>query len=462
MVRFGDRSPMTLLFHASEKPGTHSMTYAARSIVWMVIYLLFIFLPLFALLIGSLPPARGFWTEFSAALGYSGLAIMGLQFGLTARFRFVTGPWGEDVIYHFHRRISLFAVALVVVHPLIMFSVHPELLAFPQYGEVSWGAVFAFLSVFSLLTLVVTALWRAKLRIPYELWHITHVTLAIIAVTGGLLHMVGWGFYLADPWKRSLWIALTIFWIALVFYVRVVKPLFILRRPYRVQEVRRERGDTTTLVMRPDGHPGFRFRPGQFGWLTVWGSPFKITAHPFSFSSSAATSDGHVEISIRNLGDFTREINKVPVGQRVYLDGPYGAFTIGNPADMHVLIAGGVGITPMMSMIRTLADVGDKRAVVLLYGSKDWDSITFREELEKLKARLDLTVVHVLSEPPVGWTGERGFMTAEVLMRHLPKPCADHEYFICGPAVMMDAIERGLGELGVPMSKYHSERYSFV
>jgi len=214
--------------------------------------------------------------------------------------------------------------------------------------------------------------------------------------------------------------------------------------------------------MRPDGHSGFRFRPGQFGWLTVWGSPFKITAHPFSFSSSAATSDGQVEISIRNLGDFTCEIPKVPIGRRVYIDGPYGAFTIGNPADMHVLIAGGVGITPMMSMIRTLADVGDKRAVVLLYGSKDWDSITFREELEKLETRLDLTVVHVLAAPPVGWTGERGFMTAEVLMRHLPPPYAEHEYFICGPAVMMDAIERALGELGVPISKYHSERYSFV
>jgi predicted ferric reductase len=236
----------------------------------------------------------------------------------------------------------------------------------------------------------------------------------------------------------------------------------MLRRPYRVQEVRRERGDTTTLVMRPDGHSGFRFRPGQFAWLTVWGSPFKLTAHPFSFSSSAAASDGHVEISIRNLGDFTREIPKIPVGQRVYLDGPYGAFTIGHPADMHVLIAGGVGVTPMISMIRTLADGGDKRAVVLLYGSKDWDSITFREELEKLKEGLDLTVVHVLADPPAGWTGEHGFMTAEVMMRHLPRPYADHEYFICGPAVMMDAIERALGELGVPISKYHSERYSFV
>jgi predicted ferric reductase len=438
------------------------MTYTVRSIVWIVVYLLFILLPLLALLAGSLPPARDFWTEFSAALGYSGLSIMGLQFGLTARFRHVTEPWGEDVIYHFHRQISLFALALVVVHPLIMFVVHPEILALPQYGEVPWGAVFAFLSVFSLLTLVVTALWRAKLKIPYETWHISHIALAITAVTGGLLHMVGWGFYLADPWKRALWIGLTIFWIALVFYVRIVKPLFMLRRPYRVTEVRPERGDTTTLVMQPDGHPGFRFSPGQFGWLTVWGSPFKITAHPFSFSSSGTAKDGHIEMSIRNLGDFTREIHKVPVGRRVYLDGPYGAFTIGNPADMHVLIAGGVGITPMMSMIRTLADAGDKRPVLLLYGSKDWDSITFREELEELKARLDLTVIHVLADPPTDWTGERGFITAEMLTRYLPQPYAAHEYFICGPAVMMDAIERALGELEVPMSKYHSERYSFV
>jgi predicted ferric reductase len=167
-------------------------------------------------------------------------------------------------------------------------------------------------------------------------------------------------------------------------------------------------------------------------------------------------------MSVRELGDFTSDIGKVPVGRRVYIDGPYGAFTTGHPADMHVLVAGGVGITPMMSMIRTLADQRDKRPVVLLYGSKDWDAITFREELEALKARLDLRVVHVLENPPDGWTGERGFITADVLRRHLPPPYADHEYFICGPDVMMDAIEAALGNLGVPISKYHSERYSFV
>ena len=120
--------------------------------------------------------------------------------------------------------------------------------------------------------------------------------------------MVGFGRYLVDPWKQALWIGLAIFWIGLLVYVRIVKPLFMLRRPYRVAEVRKERGDTWTLAMEPDGHPGFRFSPGQFGWLTLWGSPFKITGHPFSFSSSAAAMDGRVEMSIRNLGDFTSAI----------------------------------------------------------------------------------------------------------------------------------------------------------
>jgi ferredoxin-NADP reductase len=68
----------------------------------------------------------------------------------------------------------------------------------------------------------------------------------------------------------------------------------------------------------------------------------------------------------------------------------------------------------------------------------------------------------VLENPPTGWTGERGFITAEMFKRHLPPPFADHEYFICGPDVMMDAIEKALEDLGVPLSRYHSERYSFV
>ena len=434
----------------------------SRRAVWLTLYLLFVLGPVFALLMGDHAPARNFWTEFSSAIAYVGLAIMGLQFGLTARFRYVTEPWGEDVIYHFHRLLSLLALALVIAHPIILFILNPARLRLLNFFVAPPVARWASASTYALIALVVTSLWRVQLRVRYETWHFWHILLAVVAIVAGIVHMIGWGFYLNDPGKRSLWIALAIFWIGLLFYVRIFKPLFLLRRPYVVAEVRKERGDSWTLVMQPHRHPGFRFTPGQFGWLTLWGGPFKITAHPFSFSSSAEAADGRVEMTIRKLGDLTGKIDEVPAGRRVFIDGPYGAFTIGNPADMHVLIAGGVGITPMMSIIRTLADRADKRPVILIYGSKDWESITFREELEALEAQLDLKVVHVLSDSPAGWSGEKGFIDAQVMKRHLPPPYRDHEYFICGPDPMMDAIEKALGEMHVPLSKYHSERYSFV
>lgn len=438
------------------------LPYVARRGVWLAVYLVFVLAPVLALLLGDLPPARDFWTEFSSAIAYVGLAMMGLQFGLTARFRYVTEPWGEDVIYHFHRLLSLVALGLVIAHPVILFTLNPARLRLLNFVQAPPVARWASLSIYALVALVVTSLWRVQLRIRYESWHLAHIVLAVIAIVAGIIHMIGWGVYLGDPRKRGLWIGLSIFWIGLLLYVRIVKPLFILRRPYVVTEIRKERGDSWTLVMQPQRHPGFRFTPGQFGWLTIWGSPFRITGHPFSFSSTAEAADGRVEMTISNLGDLTSKIHEVPVGRRVYIDGPYGAFTIGNPADMHVLIAGGIGITPMMSMIRTLADRRDKRPLILIYGSKDWESIAFREELEALEARIDLRVVHVLSNSRPDWQGEKGFVNAEIMMRHLPPPYRDHEYFICGPNPMMDAIETALGEMHVPMSKYHSERYSFV
>ena len=122
--------------------------YAVRGAVWVFVYLLFILAPLFMLLTGSLPPTRNFWGEFAVAIGYSGLAMMGLQFGLSARFRHVTEPWGEDVIYHFHRQISLVAVALVILHPIILVALRPQRLGMLIFYQASWRARFGALSTY--------------------------------------------------------------------------------------------------------------------------------------------------------------------------------------------------------------------------------------------------------------------------------------------------------------------------
>ena len=168
--------------------------YSVRVLVWIIVYLLFILGPLFALVLGSWPPARTFWIEFSVALGYAGLAMMGLQFGLTARFRHITKPWGDNLIYHVHRQFSIIAVALVIVHQFILFVVQPQFLALLNTFTAPWRARFAALSTYSLIAILVMAVSRTKLKLSYEAWHISHMLLAVVAVAGGVIHMVGWGY----------------------------------------------------------------------------------------------------------------------------------------------------------------------------------------------------------------------------------------------------------------------------
>jgi predicted ferric reductase len=217
-----------------------------------------------------------------------------------------------------------------------------------------------------------------------------------------------------------------------------------------------------TLGLEPQGHPGFRFRAGQFGWLTLGASPFAGAEHPFSFSSSSQAAS-RIEISIKAAGDFTRRVQSTQVGAVAYLDGPYGSMSIDAfpDADGYVFIAGGIGVAPCMAMLRTLADRGDRRPHLLIYGTNDLERTPFRDDLAALQQRLQLTVVHVLETPPEGWTGERGYVTESLLDRWLPRG-GRHGHFVCGPAPMMDAVEAALARLGVPLADLHSERFDLV
>ena len=185
--------------------------------------------------------------------------------------------------------------------------------------------------------------------------------------------------------------------------------------------------------------------------------------HPFSISSSAADGNGSLAVTIKELGDFTGAIRHVPRGETAYIDGPYGAFTIDrHEAESYVFVAGGIGIAPIMSMLRTLAARRDRRPLCLIYAYRRWDRLTFREELAVLAEHLDLRIVHVLEEPPAEWQGERGRITKELLERHLPPDREIPAYFVCGPEGMIRWVERLLNDLDVPPARVHSELFDLV
>ncbi|MEZ5220522.1 MAG: ferric reductase-like transmembrane domain-containing protein [Ilumatobacteraceae bacterium] len=429
---------------------------------WIALYLAAVIAPLVFAVAHDAPPARGFVHDLSIALGFVGLAMLGLQFAVTARIRRVAAPYGIDVVIQFHRQISYVAVLFVLAHPALLVFTDAPMAELLNPFSAPWRARFALTAVAALLTLVVTAAWRRRLRISYERWRIVHGVLAVAVLALSLLHVQLVGYYVAQPWKQVLWAAMSIAVVGLLLHVRVVRPLQLLRHPYVVTEVQPRAGDTYSVVLRPDGHPGLRFRPGQFAWLSVGSNPFAIEQHPFSFSSSADVPD-RLELTIKALGDFSAAIGEIEPGTRAYLDGPYGVFT----TDLHeaasfVFVAGGIGVTPVMSMLRTHADRGDHRPMLLVYGITTMEDATFAAELEELTERLDLRVVYVPAEPPPGWDGPSGFVDRELLDRELPSDREHLQCFLCGPDPMTAAVEQALHDLGVEPDHVNYERFAFV
>jgi predicted ferric reductase len=433
-----------------------------RPLSWVCLYLLLVSAPVVVLLVAPGKPGTAWWWDLSMALGFVGLAIMGLQFALTARFRAAEAPFGIDIIYYFHRIVAVLGLALVLLHFVILWIGYPDALGdmhplrAPAYMTAGRIALLLF------IVLIVTSLWRKPLRIDYDHWRIAHALLATAALILAVLHIDGAGYYTEGPWKRPLWIGASLFWVLLIAHVRIVKPWLMLRHPYRVVGVLPEHGRTWTLSLAPEGHDGFRFQPGQFAWLTLRGRPFRFHEHPFSFSGSAEAQT--LKFSIKALGDFTATIGNVRTGERAYLDGPYGVFTIDRYPDARgaCFVAAGVGIAPIMSMLRTLADRGDRRPFTLLYANVSWDDVIFREELASLQQRLTLEIVHVLEHPPELWDGFTGRISEDLLRDRLPSPREDFEYFLCGPKPVCDAVQRWWRGMGVPLTRIHLELFDMV
>lgn len=433
----------------------------AVATVWIVAYIVLTLFPLLVLLLYPVPTGRGFWLEFSVALGFIGLAMMALQFVLTARVNRIEASYGIDILLQFHRYTSLVAFVMVLVHPVILFIIRPETLQLLNFPQAPWRARMAVLGTLAFLAMVVTTLWRKPLRIPYEPWRASHSILAVLAVGLGFGHAVGVGNYLGLFWKAVLWTGFILVSLWLILYVRLVKPWMMTQKPYLVEEVIPQRGNVWTLALKPLGHNGFTFQPGQFAWLTLNITPFSMREHPFSMSSSGDCSE-RIEFGIKAIGDFTRRIKDVQPGTRAYLDGPYGVFTTERYWDSagFVLIAGGVGITPIYSMLLTAAERKDDRPFLLIYSAPSWEEVTYREELEGLQ--LDLTLVYVLRQPTEGWNGETGYVDRALLAKYIPLHRGSRQYFICAAPVMMDAVERALLELEVPVTNVHIEHFDLA
>jgi ferredoxin-NADP reductase len=221
----------------------------------------------------------------------------------------------------------------------------------------------------------------------------------------------------------------------------------------KVIELIKQTPSATTIRMeKPEG---FTFEPGQWGYFTLQDGQSAFS-HPLSFSSSPT--EPYLEFTKRISGsDFSKIVESFQGGEKITFSGPMGNLVYKGGLDKVTFIAGGIGITPIRSILKHAVDKGVTGEKFFLYGNHNVEDTAFADEIRQWeKADPGLKVVHVLIEPPADWTGYTGFINSTVIAESVPELDQQH-FFISGPPPMVGAVTRCLDELGIDPGKVVKE-----
>lgn len=407
------------------------------------------------------------WPSVAIALGRLfglGAAYMVLmQFFLMGRNPLLEGVFGLDKLSVIHRRHGIYTAVFFIFHPILLLGGYGALSNtnpvaqfldfFNNYEKIP----FAVLGFIGLLVVIVTSIEISRRKLKYETWYIPHL-LVYFSVFFFLQHQFTIGpDLLTHRVFYGYWVLLYAFVLGSHLVFRFLRPLYRLyRHRFYIADVDPENSDVTSLYIRGKAMEKFTWKSGQFGIFRFLTPKLWWQAHPFSFSVPVNAKEAR--LSIKAVGDFTRDVRSLTPGVRVLIDGPYGVFTDRvREFDKILFIAGGIGITPIRALLEEEVRAG--KDVILIYGNRTEGDIVFREEFEDLARKFPLKVFHILSQET-----KPGFLSGYVDEEKLKSVVPDllvRDVYLCGPVPMMEGVRKALGELGVPPERVHFERFAF-
>lgn len=299
----------------------------------------------------------------------------------------------------------------------------------------------------------VTSARTVRRRVRHETWRAAHL-LTYVGAALAFAHQLSGPDLAGGPLAVWLWTLLhTTVGTLLVWYRMVVPVRQALRHSLRVTEVRIEGPDVVSVVIRGLGLNALRAEPGQFFRWRFLDRRLWRTALPFSLS--APVRDDTLRITVKACGDHTRRIRRLRPGVRVLATGPFGALTAHRRTRRKVLLlAGGVGITPMRALFETLP--GGPGDLTLLYRAANAAQLVLREELEEIAAARG-AALHYLLGPSDGPFDP----LAPGALRRLVPDLAEHDVYLCGPPGMSRAAVAALERAGVTPDRIHCEQFTF-
>lgn len=405
----------------------------------------------------------GVFYAFGKLTGLLAAFFVLLQFVLMGRAVWIESAFGLDRLARIHRVNGYLSILFILLHPVFLTIsyamdakrgfVEQFMDFFNNYPDVNWAVLSVVLFVF----IVFFSIYIVRRKLKYETWYFIHL-LTYLAVLFAFGHQLKLGTdFGMNPWFAYYWYALYFFVFANLILFRILKPLYnFWRNGFRISKVVAETNSTNSVYIEGKNIKNLKADAGQFFILRFLAKNFWWQAHPFSLS--CVPNNDYLRFTIKKSGDFTATIPNLQAGIPVLVEGPYGVFTSQSSKikTRYLFIAGGVGITPIRSLLEKVVPTDD---VILLYNSRDSEDTIFKKELDELAERYRFPIYYVMSEEP-DFPGEQGRIDKEKLERLVPD-LKSREIYVCGPPPMIKSVEKILCEdLGVKSSQVHYELFS--
>ncbi len=406
---------------------------------------------------GGLFTAAG---QITALLG-TYLALVGIV--LMSRSPWLDQLFGMDGLARWHRWVGFATLWLLVGHTAfttVGYAAQARSSVIDEGVTLLTTYPYVLMATVALVLLVavaVASVRAARRRLSYETWYGIHLY-AYLAVALAFLHELAVGTdFVSDTLAQAYWVGLYVAVIALVLVFRIWQPIQLsLRHRFRVADVRQEGPGVVSIYISGRHLERLPVRAGQFFMWRFLAAGGWWRAHPFSVS--AVPNSNYLRITIKGTGDDTRVLQGVATGTRVFAEGPYGTFTAARRRQERVLlIAGGIGITPLRALLEDLP--AQPGALTVLYRASSWDDVVFRQELDALAQARGATVQYLVGRRHPTHKGADP-LDARSLRRLVPD-VEVRDVFICGPDPMIDSVRRALRSLHVPSGQIHAERFAY-
>ena len=384
--------------------------------------------------------------------GLCGMASFSLVMILSARLKFFEKFFnGINESYTAHHIFGGLAFCLLLFHPLLL-AYNYLLISFNAAALFlipsanNWAQNFGTLGLFIMIvTLVVTFYTKIK----YQIWKFTHKFLGIAFILA-FLHTFLIGGDVSTNFSLKIYLFILGILAIITYFYRTLFADYLIRVfDYTIKGVKSLPDKIWEIEFESKGRV-LNFSPGQFAFIKLYSAGMTKELHPFSFSSA---SGNPLKIAVKELGDYTNKIGSLKIGDLAKIEGPFGSFNYRNfKNDKQIWIAGGIGITPFLSMARSLTDKDTNYKIDLYYSVKNESCLAFEEELEEISKKYkNINIIF--------WDTERmGFLNANVIKEDISN-IGERDIFICGPSAMMAAMKNQFLIQGVEKNKIHLEEF---